>query len=578
MTSTSLNPNKTPAFSFVALGGLDEMGKNCYLLQIDDDVFIIEAGCKYPTSDAPGIDYIVPDFSYIKSIANKVKAIIITHGHDDQYGALPYLLNYVNAPVYATLTTIKMIQTKYDGKSKKINSCQFQVVKPSDTIIIAGHVFELFQTTHSIVESFGFALKTRFGNVVYTSDYISDYSPLSGYKFDLPKVARLSEQDKTFLLLTESEGANKSGIASPNHKITEKIKDCFEDANGKIIVSAYNQNFFNIQEIINLAIRYKKRVCIANPSAEKLFDEMRKINSIEIPEDTLISLSQIKSISSKDLVLLITGDGEELYNYCNDVCNNNTPIQLSSNDIWINCAPTVAGVESQHIQYSDNLYKTECKVITLSRKDVSSMHAQQEDLKMMISLFRPKYYIPVKGDYRLLLANAMLAIDLHSSLNHSNTFIVDNGTKVLFDENGKYIQQNSTVETGDMLVDAGSAGNVNEDAVLERNKMSDAGVLVMGLAISSNEKRIISDPDVQMKGFVLMKDNEPFLNQIQNILISVCKSMLEESKNTKKISTNEMCRKAIEKVVKFINRETDKDPLVLCHIIDIDNIETMDED
>lgn len=577
MISTNLNSNKKVVVSFLALGGLDEMGKNCYILQIDDDAFIIEAGCKYPSSDAPGIDCIVCDFSYLKSIQDKVKAIIITHGHDDQYGALPFLLNYISAPIYATLTTVKMIQLKYENKNKKINFADFHIVKPSDTVIIAGHVFEFFQTTHSITESFGFALKTRFGNIVYTSDYISDYSPISGYKFDLPKVARLSEQDKTFLLLTESEAADKIGIASPNHKISDKIKDCFEDANGKIIVSIYNQNFFNIQEIINLAIRYKKKVCIANPSSVKLFEEMIKIHSIEIEDDMLIPLSNLKSVSSKDLVLIISGDGEQLYNYCNDVCDKNTPIVLTSDDIWINCAPTVAGVEAQHIQYCDNIYKTDCKVITLSRKDVSSMHAQQEDLKMMISLFRPKYYIPVKGDYRLLIANAMLAIDLHSGLNHTNTFIVDNGNKVLFDENGNFISSTTTVAAGDVLVDAGSAGNVNEDAVEERNKMSDAGTLIMGLAISSISKTIVSDPDVQMKGFVFMKDNEPFLNQIQQQLISVCKSMLDECKAGKRISTNEMSKRATERVVKFVNRETDKDPLVVTHIIDIDNMENIDE-
>ncbi len=270
----------------LALGGLDEMGKNCYVIEIDNDAFIIEAGLKYPTRNIPGVDIIIPDFDYLRTIQNKVRGIIITHGHDDQYGALPYLLNIVKAPIIATKTTIAIIKSNYP-KNKNIEKAQFVEVKPSSHVEISKHVFELFQTSHSVAESFGFALKTRFGNIVYTSDYITDYSPLRGFQFDLPKVARLSETDKTFLLLTESESADKPGISSPNHKISDILKEEIEGMKGKMFISVYNQNFYNIQEIINVCKRYRKYIVIADPEQIPFFEDMAQIGDIAIPSEML---------------------------------------------------------------------------------------------------------------------------------------------------------------------------------------------------------------------------------------------------------------------------------------------------
>ena len=296
----------------VALGGLDEMGKNCYVIEVNNDVFIIEAGLKYPNAQIPGVDTIIPDFDYIRGIANRVKAIIITHGHDDQYGALPYLLNICNAPIYATETTIAIIKTSLAKKFRRIDNANFVKIMPSSTITISGHIFELFQTTHSVAESFGFALKTDYGNIVYTSDFMSDYSPLKGFQFDLPKVARLSEGEKTFLLMTESEAADKAGIASPNHKITDQIKEIIEDASGKTFISIYSQNFYNIQEVINLARRFHKKICIANPEQIPFFDAMAKIGDIVIPESMRITPNEIPFNNPNDVIVLVSGNGDSL--------------------------------------------------------------------------------------------------------------------------------------------------------------------------------------------------------------------------------------------------------------------------
>lgn len=559
----------------VALGGMDEMGKNCYVIEVNNDAFIIEAGLKYPTSQMPGVDFIIPDFTYIKNISHRVKAIIITHGHDDQYGALPYLLNVCHAPVYATQTTISIIKATYGSKFKKLNSYDFIPVNPSDTVTIAGHVFELFQTTHSVAESFGFALRTRLGNIVYTSDFISDYSPLKGYQFDLTKVARLSENEKTFLLMCESESADQPGISAPNHKITELIKNNIEDPTGKTFISIYTQNFYNIQEVINLAMKYRKKICIANPEQIPFFDAMGKIGDIVIPAEMRIKSTEIHKYSPKDVIILVTGSGDALYNYCKEICYNNVPgITVETCDTWINCAPSVPGTEVLAVDAADTIFRTDCHVLTLSRKETSSMHARQEDLKLMISLFRPRYYLPVKGEYRLLITNAKLAVDLGIGLNHRNTFVYDNGMALIFDENGNRVNKSILIRNGDIMVDGSSVGDVKEAAIEERTKMADGGIVVIGLTVSTSQKKIVSAPDIQMRGFLYMKNNEPILNQVSTMLLTAVNNAL--ANNEKKLSLPDLSKKISEKIGRYLVKNTEKEPMVFLQILDIDQLNPVD--
>lgn len=558
----------------VALGGLDEMGKNCYVIEVNNDVFIIEAGLKYPNAQIPGVDTIIPDFDYIRGIANRVKAIIITHGHDDQYGALPYLLNICNAPIYATETTIAIIKTSLAKKFRRIDNANFVKIMPSSTITISGHIFELFQTTHSVAESFGFALKTDYGNIVYTSDFMSDYSPLKGFQFDLPKVARLSEGEKTFLLMTESEAADKAGIASPNHKITDQIKEIIEDASGKTFISIYSQNFYNIQEVINLARRFHKKICIANPEQIPFFDAMAKIGDIVIPESMRITPNEIPFNNPNDVIVLVSGNGDSLFNYSKEICYGNiTNLKVNTNDTWIIACPSVPGTEVAYTDASDTIYRTDCHVLALTRKKVSSMHAQQEDLKMMISLFRPKYYMPVKGEFRLLMDNAKLAIDLGIGLNHFNTFVYDNGMALAFDYNGNVVRKIINVKNGDVMVDGTSVGDVKEAAITERTQMADGGIVLIGLTISSKKKKIVSSPDIQMRGFLYLKDSEPVINQVTNILLSQVNFCLDSGK---RINCREIEKKVSEKVSRFIFKSTSKEPSILCEILDVDTFESID--
>jgi len=559
----------------VALGGLDEMGKNCYVIEVDQDAYVIEAGLKYPNKAIPGVDTIIPDFTYLRQIANRIRGIVITHGHDDQYGALPYLLGVCHAPVYATKTTIAIIQATYGKKFRKaLSSATFIPVAPSADVMIGSHLFELFQTTHSVSESFGFSIRTRFGNIVYTSDYMSDYGAQKDFRFDLPKISKISESDKTFLLMTESEGADQPGIVSPHHQITDILKRICEEQSGKLFVSLYSQNFFNIQEVLNVAAKYKKKILIANPDQVAFFDEMAKIGDVVIPPSMRVTASELIRTNPSDVIVLVTGSGEPLFRFMKDICYGNVKdLKVDVRDTWLNATPSVPGTEVIATDAADTVYRTDCKVITLTRKTFFSMHARQEDLKMMISLFRPKYYMPVKGEYRLLMANAKLAIDLGLGLNHFNTFVYDNGLTLAFDNKGNPVRKVITVKAGDTMVDGFSVGDVKEAAINERTKMADGGVVVMGINVSSKQKKILSDPDIQMRGFLYLRDNEPLLQQLSDLFKTNVDSFLNYDRHAPLLETE---RRISEKASKLLLRHTDKMPLVIVKILDIDHMEELD--
>lgn len=562
------NLNINSPIKITALGGLDEMGKNCYVIDVEGEIYIIEAGVKYPNRFNTGVDLIIPDFSYLEAVQEKIKAIIITHGHDDQYGSLPFLVKFTNVPIYATKTTVAIIKASLRNDYPDVDSYNFRIVQPSSSIVIGTNVFELFQTTHSVSESFGFALKTRFGNIIYTGDFMTDYAPLDGYKFDLPKLAKIVETDKTFLLMCESEGASTPGIASPSHKIEPYLRDTLRDNSGKLFVSLYTQDLYNITEVINFAIKYHKRILIGNPDDLPFFNELEKEGVLVIPRENKTDIFNFTSLNPSDVIVLLTGNGEKLFNYIIKITNNEVrDIKITSKDTFINAAPSVPATEKLATNANDSIYKNDCRVIYLDRKIFASMHPRQEDIKFLIYLLRPRYYFPIKGEFRLLMDNAKLAIDLNIGLNHFNCFVYDNGLTLQFDERGNIIKQSSTIKTGDVLIDNKTVGDINEDAINERSKMADGGVIFVTCEVSTKRREIVSDFDIQSRGFIYLKETEPLYGQI----INVARSEINQNFISYGSSIEELEEVLSSKIEKVILKQTDKRPYTIVKLIDVDS-------
>lgn len=557
----------------VALGGLNELGKNCYCIEVDGDIFVVECGLKYPAVNNPGIDFVIPNFDYLRKNANRVKAVIITHAHDATYGALPYLLNLINVPVYASQTTITMIRMDFQRKFRKFGNFHFVSVSPSSSMNIAGHMFHFFATTHSMPNSFGFALETEAGNIVYSSSFISDYSHVGNYSFDMPRMCRIAESRPTLLLMCESEGAQLAGTASPKHRLTPFLTNYLENMAGPMYIALYTHNFYNIQEAINAAVRFNKTIIFANPYMESFLKSFNACGDLVIPQGHFAELGQIESVPPSQRVILVTGSGLNLFEDIKDIVYGNRRkdgLFLDTSSTFIMACPSVPGTEVQHTEALDAVFTTGAKVKNITRRDIASMHAQSEDIKMMITLFRPKYYMPITGEYRQLMANAMTAVDMEVGLNHHNIFVYDNGMFIKFDENGKFVAQAEKVLANDVVVDGNTVGNVKDSVLEERATMAKDGVILMSSLISLKEKKQLSAPDIQMRGFIYMRDDSKLNDKINNIFSTTIEAMLNDSHT---VSLMDIQKKVADKVQRFLKKETEKQPLVICVIRNADESE-----
>lgn len=555
----------------VALGGLSESGKNCYCLEVDGDIFVIDCGLKHPSVNNPGIDFTIPNFDYLRKNASRVKAVVITHGHDDQYGALPYLLNLINVPVYASSTTINMIRMDYAKRFRRFQTYRFVTVSPSSSATIAGHLFDFFATAHSVSNSFGFALHTPAGNIVFTSNFITDYDRVRNFSFDLPRLVKIAEANPTLLLMTESVSALLPGSASPKHRLAPHVQNLVENMTGQLFFALYTQNFYNLQEIIDLAVKNDKKICYANSTFASFRKAFNAGGDLVIPEANYVESKDLASIPPNERIVIVNDAGLKLFSSIKELCYGGVSgIRINPGDTFVMACPSVAETEVQHTEALDTVFATGCRVKNITRRDIASMHAQEEDLKMMISLLRPRYYMPVEGEFRKLMGNAKTAVNMDVGLNHRNIFVYDDGMFLKLDEKGDFIAAPEKVNVSDVVVDGAIVGEVRESVLEERARMSSDGVILMGCLISMRERKLRSAPDIQMRGFIYLKDASDIVSEVSKSFASTLENLLKEDKG---LSMGEIERKEADKMTRTIKKMTDKEPLVICELRNADEAE-----
>ncbi|MGI6714414.1 MAG: ribonuclease J [Bacilli bacterium] len=547
---------------FFALGGLDENGKNLYVLETGPDIFIIECGAKYPDKTQPGIDLIIPDYEYLKMNKSRVRAYLITHGHDDQMGALPFIYQDIPAPVYASYASIMMIK-RFTQKLHLNIPYEFVQIAPSSQVKIAGRSVYFFQTCHAMMLSSGVGISTDQGVVVYSGDYIIEYNANQNYKHDLNALAQIAEQP-ILALLTESLGADKPGYTSPNHRLTPHLLRPFTDAPSRIFIATFNQSTYMLEEIIALALKMGKKIMFYDQEVARYFADFNSIGKLQIPPSHFISSDNLLRTKASDLVILIMGQGENVYNQIDLLASgehDDKRIVLNPEDTFIVAAPPGASFEVMATAAVDNLYRAGVNVVHIARKDIASMHAQEEDLKLLIEMFNPKYYIPVKGDFRFLMANARLASSMNTHLNHTNIFLLDNGMIVRFEERKAKLLMGKLdmIPTGDLFIDGRGVGDISATVIADRQKLSDDGVIVLALAISRKHRKIIAGPDVQTRGFVFIKENDSIVNELGKILVETVENHLELATFNKEVCVDEIS----DRVSKFVRRITRKQPMIL---------------
>ena len=554
------------------LGGQAEMGKSMYCIEIKDKIFILDAGFRFPEINKLGIDIIIPSFDYLKENASRVVAIIITHGHDDVMGALPYLLEAVNAPIYAPALTADLIDQMLKRHKKHNNfkiNYQLNRVKRNDSIEIEGVPVEFFPVTHSIPGSVGVALWTRDGYIVYCGEFIIDFGAPEGFRCDIQKMMEIGKKG-VLALLCESSYSKNSGYTSPKHKLTDKIDNIFEDSEGRIIISSYAQNIFRTKEIVELTKKYNRKIVFygrdkydSTNSIVRIGQRLKKA-VINIPKEIIAFSTDIgKKGIDDNLVVLLSGTPQRIYHDINDIIDGGDEyLKLNENDTFIVASPVVPGTEKIANRAINELYKTDSNIHVLKNKELTSMHASQEDVKVIIQIFNPTYFIPIKGEYQHFISNMEVAMSMQ--VLQENIPIIDNGEILTF-KNGILEDYRDTIEVEDVMIDGIGVGDVGDKVIDDRIQLSNDGVVVIGVTIDSKKREIIANTDVQSRGFVYLKDSEHIIKGV----IDIAEKCVAQMKGDYTLEAIEVRQEIKDKASKYITKETGKRPVILPIIIEV---------
>lgn len=543
-----------------ALGGLDENGKNMYVVEVNEAIFIIEAGLKYPDTGQLGVEFIIPDFSYLIENKERIKGIFITHAHDDVIAALPYLLKQINIPVYTGALTASILHETL--KKEGIKDIKIHRMKRTSRQVIGGVKVRTFPMTHAFPDNFGIAISTDQGYIVYTGEFIIDYDMLKEeYLCDLNELSDIGKKG-VLCLLSESQGVEQSGHTAPRHRITSLIEPIFEASTSRILISCYSQSLFRIIEIIELAKKQNRRIFFHDKGIRDLLKHLETMKYYKVPKDMLISEKEF-SDDIEDVVVLVSGIGKNLFRTMTNIANHEDKyVSFRTSDTIIVASPIVSGTELDANNMENEIYKEGGKIFTLSSKTVLSMHPSVEDLKMMLYLFRPKYYIPVKGEYRHLFMNANLAMSVGYSADR--IIVLENGQIATFDDKvlksvGEYLKLEDT------LIDGKENWDVTGVVLKDREVLSTDGVMIIGVGVSFKTKKVINGPDVQTRGLIYLKDAEHIIKEVGNIMEECINKAVEE----KRYENLTVRGEARDKIVRYLLKETGKRPMVLPVIIEI---------
>ena len=547
-----------------ALGGLDEDGKNMYIVENGNDIFAIECGMKYPGADQLGIEMIIPDFEYLKENADRVKGVFITHGHDDVIGALANLLKVVKVPVYMAPLTAKLFERR--AKKEGLKDYEIHRVRRNGQFKIGQTEIRTFGTTQSIADGFGVAIRTEDGYGVYTSEFIVDYdTKTDAFKFDMTDIMEIGRRG-VLALLSESVGATREGHSAPQHRITKIIEPYFEDAKGRIIVTTYSQNLYRVIELVELANRFNRKIMIYDDELRSLMQDMANLGYYRIPAGLDIAPQNFDNNLDNTLIL-VAGNGKTIFKKMHNIATHeDNVIQLRPSDTVIIASPAVPGTEREESSMEDDLYKETPNVFAVDAKRAFSMHASIEDLKMMLFLLNPQYYIPVKGEYRQLISNANIALDMGYPAN--NIIVLDNG-QIATIEDGTVARKFDSIDVDDVFVN----GNENLDAggmvLKDREVLSTDGAIIVGVVVNHVTKQIIGGPDVQSRGVIYLKDADYIIKEIGKIMENVINTSAEAG-----TYDNMNCRaEARDKISRYVMKETGKKPMILPAIVEINTVD-----
>ena len=552
---------KPSKLKIIPLGGLHEIGKNITVFEYENEIIIVDCGLAFPEDEMLGVDLVIPDISYLEKNKEKIRGMFITHGHEDHIGAIPYFLKKINIPIYATRLTCGLIRNKLD-EHKLLKSTKLIEVEQGETIKTGKFSVEFIRSSHSIPDSVMLAIKTPVGTILHTGDFKIDYTPIDGKIMDLGRIAELGNEG-ILALMSDSTNAERKGFTMSERTVGDVFEKLFQGCRKRIVVATFASNVHRVQQIVNCAVRYNRKIAVCGRSMINMINTARELDYITVPDNVFIDIDMIKNYTDDQLVIITTGSqGEPMSALTRMASGEHRKVQITADDLIIISANPIPGNEKLVSKVIDDLMQIGAEVVYSSLADVHvSGHACQEEQRLMLALAKPKYFLPVHGEYRQLKAHGETAEEM--GMDKDNIFMLTNGR--IFELNQEEAKLTTSVQSGRILVDGLGVGDVGNIVLRDRQHLSQDGLIIIVMTMDSSTGEIVAGPDVISRGFVYVRESENLMENVK----AVIRSEIEKCERNHITDWATIKSNLRDNLKDYIAQKTKRNPMILPIIMEV---------